>query len=433
MRRLRSRDATRPPSFSRAWSSTRSSPPSVAAISGPGAGAIESMRVTLHESHVAWASFDGPVDNARGSQDARLLRVERSSNVESRSSSSSQAVSIRSPAATGTTGASWPASPLEAGRLPCESWTTAFRSPHRMHAPMPRACSRRFPMAPPCSSTASRWALCRRRPNAKPRACGSWLWFTIRWPLETGIDAAVAAALEASERRALAAVRRVGRDESRHRRRAGPLRRRSTSSRRRRAGHRPGAAGAWLAHGPLQLLCVAALVPRKGHDVLFHALASIPSRHWRLTCVGSLERHPAMADQLRALACAKGLDSLVEFAGEADAATLPGYYASADVFVLPTLYEGYGMAVAEALARGLPVVSTATGAIAELVGDEAGIVVPPGDVAALSLALSQVLDDAAAAGVRERLARGARRVRERLPTWDDAASRMDALLHRVAG
>ena len=115
-----------------------------------------------------------------------------------------------------------------------------------------------------------------------------------------------------------------------------------------------------------------------------------------------------------------------DFAGEADAATLPGHYHSADVFVLATLYEGYGMAVAEALARGLPVVSTRTGAIAELVGDEAGLVVPPGDVTALSHALSQVLGDAAADGVRERLAAGARRVRERLPTWDDAAGRMDA-------
>jgi glycosyltransferase involved in cell wall biosynthesis len=140
-----------------------------------------------------------------------------------------------------------------------------------------------------------------------------------------------------------------------------------------------------------------------------------------------------MADQLRALACAAGLDSLVEFAGEADATTLPGYYDSADVFVLPTLYEGYGMAVAEALARGLPVVSTHTGAIAELVGDEAGIIVPPGDVAALSAALSQVAGGPASAGVREKLAQGARRARESLPTWDDAASRMDVLLRRVAG
>jgi glycosyltransferase involved in cell wall biosynthesis len=251
--------------------------------------------------------------------------------------------------------------------------------------------------------------------------------------LETGIDASRAAALEASERRALAAVRRV------------VVTSRATAAG--LAGYgvgpdridvvEPGTDPAPLSTGsrggPVQLLCVASLVPRKGHDVLFHALESVPSRHWRLTCVGSLERDPAMAEQLRTLACAKGLDSLIEFAGEADGATLPGYYDAADLFVLATRYEGYGMVVAEALARGLPVVSTRTGAIAELVGDEAGLVVPPGDVTALSRALSQVLGDAEAGGLRERLARGARRVRETLPTWDAAASRMAALLDRVAG
>ena len=74
-----------------------------------------------------------------------------------------------------------------------------------------------------------------------------------------------------------------------------------------------------------------------------------------------------------------------------------------------------------------------TGAIAELVGDDAGIVVPPGDVSALANALSRVLGDAEADRVREKLAEGARRVRQELPTWDDAANRMDALLSRVAG
>lgn len=251
--------------------------------------------------------------------------------------------------------------------------------------------------------------------------------------LETGIDAATAAALEASERRALATARRV-----------------IVTSRATAAGLatygvspdridvvEPGTDRAPLASGsrggPRQLLCVAALVPRKGHAVLFDALERIGSRHWRLACVGSLERHPAMAEDLRALARAKGLEELVEFAGEADSATLPGYYAAADLFVLPTLFEGYGMAVAEALARGLPVVSTRTGAIAELVGNDAGIVVPPGDVSALSNALSQVLGDAGADRLREKFAEGARRVRQELPTWDDAAGRMDALLGRVAG
>ena len=113
---------------------------------------------------------------------------------------------------------------------------------------------------------------------------------------ETGIGAAAAAALEASERRALATARRV---VVTSRGTAAALERYGVgagANRRRGAGHGPGAAGARDREGgPLHLLCVAALAPRKGHELLFHALASIPQRHWRLTCVGSLERHPAMA------------------------------------------------------------------------------------------------------------------------------------------
>ncbi len=199
---------------------------------------------------------------------------------------------------------------------------------------------------------------------------------------ETGISAPAAAALEASERRALATARRV------------VVTSRGTAAALGRYGVgedridvvEPGTDPAPLAPGSgggvLHLLCVAALAPRKGHELLFQALASIPQRRWQLTCVGSLERHPGMAETLRTLARTLNLDAQIAFAGEATAVTLPAFYATADVFVLPTLYEGYGMAVAEALARGLPVVSTKTGAIAELVGGTAGIVVSPGDVPA---------------------------------------------------
>jgi glycosyltransferase involved in cell wall biosynthesis len=142
-----------------------------------------------------------------------------------------------------------------------------------------------------------------------------------------------------------------------------------------------------------------------------------------------------MAERLRTLARTLGLEDHIVFAGEADGSRLQAHYASADVFVLPTSYEGYGMVVAEALAHGLPVISTHTGAIAELVGNQAGILVPPGDVKALANALSQVLDDNDNSGVRvrERLARGARQVRDTLPTWDEAVRRMDDVLSGMSG
>ncbi|PYR00602.1 MAG: hypothetical protein DMF96_02960 [Acidobacteria bacterium] len=222
--------------------------------------------------------------------------------------------------------------------------------------------------------------------------------------------------------------------------------------------HQPSA----ISHQPCEvsLLCVATLIPRKGHDLLFRALASIPHRNWRLICAGSTERDPATVERLRAQLEADGIDDHVELVGDLDAARLAVQYDRADVFVLPTLHEGYGMAVAEALARGLPVVSTATGAIKELVGihDDgghantggvpsqpdrpantgsarlqpgrpAGVVVPPGDLNALTAALSRVLGDAR---LREQLAEGAQQARDKLPTWDDAVAAMERVLERVA-
>ena len=116
-------------------------------------------------------------------------------------------------------------------------------------------------------------------------------------------------------------------------------------------------------------------------------------------------------------------------AGEADPEAVSAYYARADLFVLATEYEGYGMVVAEALAHGLPVISTATGGIGDLVADDAGLLVPPGDPDALAAAISRVLVEPF---LRERLAQGARRVRDLLPGWDVASGRMADVLERVA-
>jgi len=266
---------------------------------------------------------------------------------------------------------------------------------------------------------------------------------------ETGIPPEAAARLEASERRALAAARAV---VVTSRATASTLANYGVSQAR-VAVVEPGTDRAPLATGSRgavrQLLCVATLIPRKGHDILFRALASIPDRDWHLTCVGSVDRHPATVQRLRAQLRASGLEDRVSLAGEADVATVAAYYDRADLFVLPTEYEGYGMAVAEALARGLPVISTPTGAIHDLVAGDvaigdvptpigrfgshgaqaAGLLVPPGDTAALAAAISQVLGDPL---VRDRLTQGARLVRERLPSWADASEKMAAVLERVA-
>lgn len=181
--------------------------------------------------------------------------------------------------------------------------------------------------------------------------------------------------------------------------------------------------------GPgVHLLCVATINAGKGHDVLLSALASVRNLDWHLTCAGSRGRDHAAAGRVRELAGQLSLDDRVTFAGELDATELASCYDTADVFVLATRRETYGMAVAEALARGLPIVSTTTGAIPELVGHTAGLLAPPGDIHALSTALSRIIGDA---DLRAGLAAGARQVRDRLQGWELAAGRMDAALRSL--
>jgi len=245
---------------------------------------------------------------------------------------------------------------------------------------------------------------------------------------ESGLDRDVAARLEASERRALAASALVIVTGTRT---VGALAGYGVNADR-VAVVEPGTDPAPLARGSedpdtVHLISVAALSPGKGHAILFEALARVPARNWRLTCAGNDERFPATVARLRAQLQETGLDDRVVLAGELDDLELTRLYDRADLFVLATRHETYGMVVAEALARGLPVIATRTGAIPELVGDDAGRVVPPGDVSALAAALTVVLGHA---GLRARFAEGARRARERLPTWEDAVRKLAVALER---
>lgn len=182
--------------------------------------------------------------------------------------------------------------------------------------------------------------------------------------------------------------------------------------------------------GPLHLLCVASITPRKGHDTLLDALSSLLHLDWTLTCVGSLERDSAYAAAIAARCTTSPFASRVALAGELAGAALEAAYTRADIFVLPTHYEGYGMVIAEALARAIPVVSTPTGAIESLVGDSAGVLVPPGDPSALAHVLERVMTDRA---FREQLRSGALIRRRTIPTWASAAESMETALRRLGG
>jgi glycosyltransferase involved in cell wall biosynthesis len=179
--------------------------------------------------------------------------------------------------------------------------------------------------------------------------------------------------------------------------------------------------------GVPRLLCVAAVVPGKGHAGLLRSLATIQA-DWALMCVGSLSHDPATAADLLRLAKTLSLEGRVAFAGELDGDSLAAAYDGADVFVLNTLRETFGMAVSEAIARGLPVISTRTGAIPEIVGS-GGVLIDPGDGRALAAALSAAVSDAA---VRARWRDGAIGARARLGTWKAAVAKMADVIARVS-
>ena len=179
--------------------------------------------------------------------------------------------------------------------------------------------------------------------------------------------------------------------------------------------------------GPVQLLCVATLTPRKGHAVLLQALSGLVQLPWVLHLVGSTERDPGTAARLQALALPLG--ERVVWHGELPGAVLHAHYAAADVFVLPSLYEGYGMVVAEAVAHGLPVVCTDGGALAHTLPSGAGLQVPAGDMPALRTALARAN---AEPHLRERLAAGARAAAGQLATWPQQAARFAHVLEGLA-
>jgi glycosyltransferase involved in cell wall biosynthesis len=160
------------------------------------------------------------------------------------------------------------------------------------------------------------------------------------------------------------------------------------------------------------------VLPVKGYDLLIAALATLDDMPWRLTIAGDRTRNPAAAVQLDADIDAYGLGNRIAVLGAVPAERIIELYLASDVFVLASRFEGYGMALAEAIAHGLPVVSTLAGAIPDTVPAGAGLLVPPDDVAALARALRSVIGDRIE---RQRLAANARAAASQLPTWQDSA------------
>jgi glycosyltransferase involved in cell wall biosynthesis len=188
------------------------------------------------------------------------------------------------------------------------------------------------------------------------------------------------------------------------------------------------------AAGGTAFVCVAAVHPGKGHDLLFDALSSLGDRAWTLTCVGSLDVDPEYVARLQTQVYARSWERRVTFTGPLTGPSLRAAYGVADLLVLPSRTESYGMVVVEALSHGLPVVATAVGGVPEAlgrapVGAMPGMLVPPEDTDALAGALRAWLDDP---GLRERLGRAAAGRRPSLRRWSETDDDLGAVLERVA-
>lgn len=177
----------------------------------------------------------------------------------------------------------------------------------------------------------------------------------------------------------------------------------------------------------LHVLCVAQWVPRKGITTLIEAWNRGAWPGAILELIGETDADPVYEHAVRSLIAASTTNSIVVH-GTVPDDVLSLAYQRADLFVLPSRFEGYGMVYAEAMAHGLPVVASNVGPVPDLVTQEAGLFVPPDDPIALYAALDQLIMDST---LRNRLATGARRRATELPAWDDTVRQFGSVLQRV--
>jgi glycosyltransferase involved in cell wall biosynthesis len=175
-----------------------------------------------------------------------------------------------------------------------------------------------------------------------------------------------------------------------------------------------------------QLICVGVLGRHKGQDLLVEALAGLADRDWHCVLAGSLDRDPAFVEQLQARITRLGYDHRVWLAGVLTGAALSHAYATADLLVVPSRSETYGMTVTEALAHGLPVLAAAVGGLPEALGFTAdgtrpGQLIPVGDPAALAAALAGWLGDERH---RDRIRAAARERQSTLRGWEQTAQKI---------
>ena len=197
----------------------------------------------------------------------------------------------------------------------------------------------------------------------------------------------------------------------------------------------PGVAGAETAAPSPEggrLVCVAAVAPHKGQDVVLGALAAIADLDWRCRFVGAIDE--SYADGLHRFAVDAGVDERIEFCGPLDRESLDGVYATSDLLLHASQHETYGMVVTEALARGVPVVATCVGGVREAMGlapngRRPGWLVPAGDRAAFASAIRGWLEHPKQ---RAELRAAALDRRQTLTSWATTAGQVAYALHAAS-
>lgn len=179
---------------------------------------------------------------------------------------------------------------------------------------------------------------------------------------------------------------------------------------------------------PVRLCCVASITARKNHPVLIDALACIADLDWCCHLVGALDRDPATVSEVRERIDRYALANRVQLTGKLSPDALEASYRQAGLFVLASRFEGYGMVITEALAYGLPIVTSNGGALRDTLPPAAGLSVPPDDVEALATALRQPLTDPA---LFDALKSGAAEARWNLSDWAACTVAFNTIIQTV--
>jgi len=181
----------------------------------------------------------------------------------------------------------------------------------------------------------------------------------------------------------------------------------------------------------LRVVFLGNLIPRKGLHILLDALVQLPASHWDLTVIGSQQAHPSYAQVLKRQVARGRLAERVHFVGALSDLELTNCLRASHLLVMPSSYEGYGIAYSEAMSFGLPTIGTTAGAAWEIITHgHNGFLIAPGDVTALRGHLAELAQN------RQRLLEMSVAARARyrsLPTWSESLERIRAFLAELIG